>query len=50
MLLQDHGFKSAQKIAGSTADDLTKVPGIGQATAEKIIKNAKALVKKAGGK
>jgi small subunit ribosomal protein S4 len=48
MLLQDHGFKSAQKIAGSKADDLTKVPGIGQATAEKIIKNAKALVKKAG--
>lgn len=48
MLLQDHGFKSAQKIAGSSAEDLTKVPGIGQATAEKIIKNAQALVKKAG--
>ncbi|NPD87172.1 MAG: 30S ribosomal protein S4 [Asgard group archaeon] len=48
MLLQDHGFKTAQKIAGSSVDDITKVPGIGPATAEKMIKNAKALVKKAG--
>ncbi|MHA1953140.1 MAG: 30S ribosomal protein S4 [Candidatus Heimdallarchaeaceae archaeon] len=48
MLLQDHGFKTAQKIAGSSVEDITKVPGIGPASAEKIIKNAKALVKKSG--
>ena len=48
MLLQDHGFKTAQKIAGSSVEDITQVPGIGPAIAEKIIKNAKALVKTAG--
>jgi len=48
MLLQDHGFKTAQKLAESSAEDISKVPGIGPATAEKIIKNAKALLKKAG--
>ncbi len=48
MLLQDHGFKTAQKIAGSSVEDITQVPGIGPAIAEKIIKNAKTLVKKSG--
>jgi ribosomal protein uL24 len=41
MLLKDHGFKTVQEVANATVEDLSKVPGIGAATAEKIIKNAK---------
>ena len=41
MLLKDHGFKTVQEIANTTVEDLSKVPGIGAATAEKIIRNAK---------
>ena len=41
MLLKDHGFKTVQEIASASVEDLTKVPGIGAATAEKIIKSAK---------
>jgi large subunit ribosomal protein L24 len=44
MLLKDHGFKTVQEIANATVDDISKVPGIGAATAEKIIKNAKKEV------
>ncbi|MHA2357526.1 MAG: 30S ribosomal protein S4 [Candidatus Heimdallarchaeaceae archaeon] len=50
MLLQDHGFKSINKIAETSVEDLSQVPGIGKATAEKIIKNAKDYLKKSGGK
>jgi len=50
MLLQDHGFKSINKIAEASVEDLSQVPGIGKATAEKIIKNAEDFLKKSGGK
>ena len=49
MVLKDHGFDTVEKIAKVSADDLSKVPGIGQATAEKVINNAKDLLKTKGG-
>jgi large subunit ribosomal protein L24 len=45
MILKDHGFDTVEKIAKATAEELSKTPGIGQATAEKIIKNAKDSLK-----
>ena len=40
--LADCGFNTIEKIAKATADELSGLPGIGKATAEKIIKSAKA--------
>ncbi|MFW9851542.1 MAG: 30S ribosomal protein S4 [Candidatus Thorarchaeota archaeon] len=49
MVLKDHGFDTVEKIAKVSADDLSQVPGIGKATAEKVINNAKDLLKTKGG-
>ena len=45
MVLKDHGFDTVEKIAKVSADDLSQVPGIGKATAEKVISNAKDFLK-----
>ena len=44
--LKEAGFNSAQDIAGASAADLTKVKGIGEKKAEKLIEQARKLVKK----
>ncbi len=38
-----HGIKTVAEIKNMTEDDLVKIPGIGQATAQKIIEQAKQL-------
>lgn len=43
--LVDCGFNTIEKLSKTTADELSQLPGIGKATAEKIIANAKELVK-----
>ena len=49
MVLKDHGFDTVEKIAKISVEELSQVPGIGQATAEKVINNAKDLLKTKGG-
>ncbi len=44
--LKEAGFTSAQDIARASAADLTKVKGIGEKKAEKLIEQARKLVKK----
>lgn len=41
--LEDCGFNTIEKITKATAEELSGLPGIGKATAEKIIANAKEL-------
>ncbi len=49
MVLKDHGLDTVEKISKITAEELSQVPGIGKATAEKVISNAKAFLKTKGG-
>ncbi|MHA1668483.1 MAG: helix-hairpin-helix domain-containing protein [Candidatus Heimdallarchaeaceae archaeon] len=44
MILKENGFDTVTKIAETSIDLLSQVPGIGKATADKIIKNAKSLL------
>lgn len=44
--LEKHGFNTIQKIANAIVDELVKVEGIGEKTAEKYIREAKKLEKK----
>ncbi len=39
--LEDCGYNTIEKIAKATAEELSKLPGIGLATAEKIVNSAK---------
>ena len=39
------GLKSLEDIAGASIEDLTKIKGIGEKKAEKLIHQAKALLK-----
>ena len=45
MILKEQGFDTVEKIAQATVEELSQTPGIGQATAEKVIKNAKDFLK-----
>jgi len=45
-LLEEAGFDSIEKIAGSSVEELTKIKGVGEKTAEKMLKNAKKLAGK----
>ena len=49
MVLKDHGLDTVEKISKISAEELSQVPGIGKATAEKVISNAKAFLKTKGG-
>ena len=49
MVLKDHGLDTVEKISKISAEELSQVPGIGKATAEKVINNAKAFLKTKGG-
>ena len=42
--LYEHGFKSVEEVANANVKDLTEIKGIGEKLAEKIIKNAKAVI------
>jgi FKBP-type peptidyl-prolyl cis-trans isomerase 2 len=42
--LKEAGIDSVEKLANSKLEDLTELKGIGKATAEKIIENAKSLL------
>ena len=42
--LAEHGFKSAEDMAAATPERLNGVPGIGAATAPRLIDAAKAVV------
>ncbi len=42
--LDDCGYNTIEKIAKASADELSQLPGIGKATAEKYIESAKELV------
>ncbi|MFX1320060.1 MAG: helix-hairpin-helix domain-containing protein [Promethearchaeota archaeon] len=44
-VLKEAGIDSVEKLAGSKLEDLTDIKGIGRTTAEKIIDNAKELLK-----
>jgi len=44
-VLKEAGIDSVEKLAGSKLEDLTEIKGIGRTTAEKIIDNAKELLK-----
>jgi len=44
--LKEAGFANAQDIAEASVEDLTKVKGIGEKKAEKLIEEARKLVKK----
>ena len=44
-LLEKAGLDTIGKIAGSSVEELTKIKGIGEKTAEKILKSAKGLAK-----
>ena len=48
--LDDCGFNTIEKIAIANADELAQLPGIGKATAKKIVTNAKKLIPKAPAK
>ena len=50
MVLKEHGFDTVEKISKISAEELSQVPGIGKATAEKVISNAKAFLKTGGSK
>ena len=43
--LEDCGYNTVEKIAKTKAEEMAQLPGIGHATAEKIIEAAKELVK-----
>ena len=43
--LKEAGIDSVEKLADSNIDDLTALKGIGNTTAEKMIENAKSLIK-----
>jgi FKBP-type peptidyl-prolyl cis-trans isomerase 2 len=43
--LKEAGIDTVEKLANAKTDDLTALKGIGKATAEKIIKNAKVILK-----
>jgi NAD-dependent DNA ligase len=43
--LEDCGFNTIEKIVKAKAEEMAQLPGIGQATAEKIIEAAKGMVK-----
>ncbi|MHA2005767.1 MAG: helix-hairpin-helix domain-containing protein [Promethearchaeota archaeon] len=43
--LKEAGIDSVEKLAKSNIDDLTALKGIGKTTAEKLIENAKSLMK-----
>ncbi len=45
LALQEAGWDHLEKISQASADDLTKIKGIGKVKAEKIIKDAKQLLK-----
>jgi Holliday junction resolvasome RuvABC DNA-binding subunit len=45
--LKESGFDSVEKIASTKVEDLTKVPGVGDATAKKMIDEANNLLTKA---
>ena len=42
--LKDAGIDTLEKLASSSIDDLLNIKGIGKASAEKFIKNAKDLL------
>jgi len=44
-VLKEAGIDSVEKLAGAKLEELTEIKGIGKATAEKIIDNAKELLK-----
>ncbi len=44
--LKEAGIDSVEKLANSKLEDLTELKGIGKATAEKIVENAKSLLNK----
>ena len=44
-LLEEAELDTIEKIAASSAEELTKIKGIGEKTAEKILKSAKGLAK-----
>ena len=44
MLLKENGFDTVKKIASTKVEELTKVPGVGDATAKKMIDEAKNLL------
>ncbi len=46
MLLKESGFDTVDKIASSSDEALSKVPGIGPATAQAMISEAKNLLQK----
>ncbi|MFX1276912.1 MAG: helix-hairpin-helix domain-containing protein [Promethearchaeota archaeon] len=43
-VIKDAGIDSVEKLAEAKVEDLTNLKGIGQATAEKLINNAKELI------
>ncbi len=43
--LKEAGFDSLEKISQTTAEELTKIKGVGEVKAEKMIKQAKQLIK-----
>lgn len=45
-LLEEAGLDTIEKIAGSSAEELTKIKGIGAKTADKILEGAKELMRK----
>ncbi|OGX34258.1 MAG: hypothetical protein A3F87_01800 [Omnitrophica WOR_2 bacterium RIFCSPLOWO2_12_FULL_51_24] len=45
-LLEDAGLDTVEKIAGSSVEELTKIKGIGEKTADKILNSAKELARK----
>ena len=47
--LEDCGYNTIEKITKATADEISQLPGIGKATAEKIIESAKAYKAPADG-
>ncbi|MFH0839124.1 MAG: transcription termination factor NusA [Candidatus Omnitrophota bacterium] len=46
--LKKQGFDTVAKIASATVEELTKVPGVGQKTAEKVIKSAQEVMDSKG--
>jgi len=44
MLLKEHGFDTVNKVAKAKPEDLSKVPGIGPATAAAMNKEAKNIL------
>ncbi|MHA1352615.1 MAG: helix-hairpin-helix domain-containing protein [Candidatus Heimdallarchaeaceae archaeon] len=45
-MLKEAGFETVDKLANASIDELVKIKGIGPATAEKYITNAKKLLGK----